>query len=258
MENIDTTNKGRDLLVVNKPRIFPWGAKKDVAKDPEAQQSYFTYINHAKQEQDQMEKSSYGPDWRQKSIWYVPPSWIINSLKMYKISDKVIHVIEKAMKIWIVELTAGWRSLAETIFATMPHNQILIKFTGGYRLSKSQEKINQLMYFDDIKLFAKKWKRTGNSNTRNQNILLRLRNGIRNRQCDMLALNTGQRHLTDWVELPNLDKIRTLREKETYLGILEADTIKKVEMKEKSRKNISGELESYSQQNYVLETLLKE
>ena len=77
-------------------------------------------------------------------------------------------------------------------------------------------------------------------------------------KCDMLVLNTGQRHLTDWVELPNLDKIRTLREKETYLAILEADTIKKVEMKEKFRKNISGELESYSQQNYVLETLLKE
>ena len=41
-------------------------------------------------------------------------------------------------------------------------------------------------------------------------------------------------------------KSRTLGEKETYkyLGILEADTIKQVEMKEKKklRKNISGEL----------------
>ena len=32
--------------------------------------------------------------------------------------------------------------------------------------SRSQDKINHLMYIDDIKLFAKNEKRTGNSNTR--------------------------------------------------------------------------------------------
>ena len=37
------------------------------------------------------------------------------------------------------------------------------------------------------------------------------------------------------MELPNQGKIRTVREKETnkYLGILEADTIKQVEMEKK-------------------------
>ena len=47
-----------------------------------------------------------------------------------------------------------------------------------------------------------------------------------------------QRHLTDGMELPNQDKIRTLGENETYkyLGILEADTIKQVEMKDKIQK----------------------
>ena len=40
------------------------------------------------------------------------------------------------------------------------------------------------------------------------------------------------------MELPNQDKIRSLGEKETYkyLGILEADTIKEVEMKGKIKK----------------------
>ena len=40
------------------------------------------------------------------------------------------------------------------------------------------------------------------------------------------------------MELPNHDKIRTLGENETYkyLGILEADTIKQVEMKDKIQK----------------------
>ena len=54
------------------------------------------------------------------------------------------------------------------------------------------------------------------------------------------ALISGKRHLTDGIELPNQDKIRTLAENEIYkcLEILEADTIKQVEMKNKiSREN---------------------
>ena len=34
-------------------------------------------------------------------------------------------------------------------------NHILRKCTAGYKLSRLQEKINHLMYMDDIKLFAK-------------------------------------------------------------------------------------------------------
>ena len=49
--------------------------------------------------------------------------------------------------------------------------------------------------------------------------------------------------VTDRMELPNQDKIRTLGENETdkYLEILEADTIKQVEMKDKIVKRISQE-----------------
>ena len=51
-------------------------------------------------------------------------------------------------------------------------------------------------------------------------------------------MKSGKRHRTDEMKLPNKDKIGTLGEKETYkyLGILEADTIKQVEMKEKIKK----------------------
>ena len=54
----------------------------------------------------------------------------------------------------------------------------------------------------------------------------------------MVVIQSGKRHLTDRMELPNQDKIRTLGEKETYkyLGILEADTTKQVDMKEKINK----------------------
>ena len=54
-------------------------------------------------------------------------------------------------------------------------------------------------------------------------------------KCAMLVMKRGKQHLTDEKELPNQDKIRTLGEKKPYkyLEILEADTIKQEEMKEK-------------------------
>ena len=57
-------------------------------------------------------------------------------------------------------------------------------------------------------------------------------------KCAILVMKSGQRHLTDGTELPIHDKIRTLGENETYkyLGILEADTIKQVGIKDKIQK----------------------
>ena len=76
------------------------------------------------------------------------------------------------MKTWKVELTARGKSLAEAKFqrgifqgdtlspllfivAMMPLDHILRKCTVRYKLSRLQEKINHLMYMDDIELFAK-------------------------------------------------------------------------------------------------------
>ena len=72
----------------------------------------------------------------------------------------------------------------------------------------------------------------------------------------MQVIKCGKRHLIEGMYLPNQDKIRTLGEKETYknLSILEANTIKQVEMKN-IKKEYLQELENYSKQNYRAETL---
>ena len=51
-------------------------------------------------------------------------------------------------------------------------------------------------------------------------------------------MKSGQRHMTKGIKLPNQLVIRTLGEQDIYkyLEILEADTIKQVEMKEKKLK----------------------
>ena len=160
------------------------------------------------------------------------------------------------MQTWSVKLTAKGRSLAETkiqreifqgdalspllfIIAMMPLNHILRKCIAGYKLSGLQEKINHLMYIDDIKLFAKNEKELENfiHTIRIYSQDIGMEFGIE--KCAMLVMKSGKRHMTDGMELPNHDKIRTLGENETYkyLGILEADTIKRVEMKDKIRKD---------------------
>ena len=54
----------------------------------------------------------------------------------------------------------------------------------------------------------------------------------------MLVMKIGKRHMTEGIELPNQGKFRAPGEIETYkyLDILELDTIKHAEMKEKLKK----------------------
>ena len=162
MENTNSTNKGKDLLPANKPRIVRWRTEKILQRIQRLSRITQHRSTHPKWEQDPRRKN-LAMAWidYKKAYDIVPQSWIIHCLKMYKISHEVINFIEKTMQTWRVELTAGGRSLAETkiqrgifrdekspllfIIAMMPLNHILRKCTAGYKFSGSQEKINHLM-----------------------------------------------------------------------------------------------------------------
>ena len=143
-----------------------------------------------------------------------------NNKIMNKISDEVINFIEKIMKTWRVELTAGGRSLAEAkiqrgiflgdalspllfIIAKMPLNHRLRKRSAGFKLSRSQERINHLMYMDGISIFAKNEKEL-------ETLIHAVRIYSQDRgmefgieKCAMLVMKSGKRHLTVRMELPN-------------------------------------------------------
>ena len=126
------------------------------------------------------------------------------------------------------------------IFARSKH--IIRKCIVVYKLSKSKEKINLLMYMDDIELFAKKWKRIGKSNARSEDIGMEFCSedlGVEfciEKYTMLVMKNSNDTWRTEWNN--QIKTIRTFGEKETYkyLGILEADTIKQVEMKERIEK----------------------
>ena len=95
VENSNSTNKRKDLLLAYKPRIVSWRAERMPQRIQRHSRITLHRSTHPKREQDKTEKSSYGLDWLQKGIYMVPQSWIINCLKMYKISDEVLTFIEK-------------------------------------------------------------------------------------------------------------------------------------------------------------------
>ena len=141
----------------------------------------------------------------------------------------------------------------------MPFDHKLRKGTAGYKLTRSQEQINHLMYMDDMKLFAKKEKTTGNSYTTDTIYIQDIKIGFGIERCARRVMKSGKRHLIDVMKLQSKDKIRTFGEKEKYkyLGLLDAGMIKHVERKTKLGKNISEELESYSRQKLSSRNVFK-
>ena len=126
-------------------------------------------------------------------------------------------------------MTVEEKSLAEVMIQkgifqgdSLSLNHIVRKCTASYKLSKSQERINYLMYMDDIKLFVKNEKEL-------ETLIQTLRIYSQDigmefdiEKCAMLVMKSAKRYITERVELPNQVIIRTLRIKETnkYLGIL--------------------------------------
>ena len=176
--------------------------------------------------------------WLQKGVWNGPTTWIIEYLEMYKILNKVINFIRNARENLKWKLAADAETIAEMktqkgilqgnslllllfLRAIMPHNNILRKSTKGYKYTKSLEKVNHLIYKDDIKLFAtppkkkqKKRKRTRKTVVNNKNIQPRMEFCIE--KCTMLTMKSEKRKTTEEIKLSHQESIIILGEKENH------------------------------------------
>ena len=70
VENINSTNKGKDLLLANMPQIVLWEAERIPQRIQRHNRITLHRSAHPKREQDQTARSTYGLDWLQKGIWY--------------------------------------------------------------------------------------------------------------------------------------------------------------------------------------------
>ena len=111
--NNNSTNKGRDYYSLKSWRFFP-DVQKGCCKGPRGISELF-YIDQQILNESKTRLKKLAMAWidYKKAYDMDLQSWIINSLKMYKISDEVTNFIDKTMKTWRVELTAGGRRLVE-------------------------------------------------------------------------------------------------------------------------------------------------
>ena len=129
----------------------------------------------------------------------VPQSWIVDCLKMYKISEKFMKFITEAMKkiewgigSWGKNFIRGKNperhlpgrcAVAITICNSNDATQLQeVHGGGGYKFTKTQEKINHPMYKNEIMLFAEKENNWRASDANNKNIQPKCMNGIWHRK----------------------------------------------------------------------------
>ena len=70
VENTNSTNQGKDLLLAKKPGIVPRRTERMPQKIQRHSRITLHRSTHPKREPDKTEKSRYGLDWLQKGIWY--------------------------------------------------------------------------------------------------------------------------------------------------------------------------------------------
>ena len=130
------------------------------------------WLSHPQSEQNVAGKYSSIGDWQLNDLRYSLQSWVIGSLIMWKISEKVIKFTTKNMKNWKVELTVGRKSIARvenheryipricffTISICCSDDFTQSQTWKGYKLTKSKEN-EPFNLHERYKTVCLKWKR---------------------------------------------------------------------------------------------------
>ena len=127
-------------------------------------------------------------------------------------------------------------SLSPLVFvlALIPLSLILRKAKASYEFSESKEKINHLLFMDDLKLYSRSEKGLLDSLVQTVRVFsedIGMEFGIE--KCAMLVMEKGKIVKSVGIELPGGKVIKSLQEGESYkyLGILEADKFLEEKMK---------------------------
>ena len=186
-----------------------------------------------------------------KAYDMVPHSWIRKCMLMFRVAGNVTRVLGKSMDKWCTELTSCGRPLGKVkirrgifqgdslspllfVMALIPLTLVLRKVKAGYDLAGRRGVVNHLLFMDDLKLYGKSEKQVDTllNTVRVFSQDIGMQFGVN--KCAVLVLKRGKVVRCERVEMPNNQVIKSLGEGEgyKYLGMLEADGVKHMEMKE--------------------------
>ena len=186
-----------------------------------------------------------------KAYDMVPHSWIKEILNMTGVAGNIQSLVANSMGNWGTVLTSNGEELGKVVIrrgifqgdsfspllfvmAMIPLSVILRKVEAGFRFCGSREKVNHLLFMDDLKLYGK------NENELDTliNIVKEYSDDIGMRfeldKCGVLVIENGVKKKSEGIVLPDGDKIKEIDEGGyKYLGVLEAEVILEKEMKER-------------------------
>ena len=190
----------------------------------------------------------------EKAFNMIPHSWLIGCLEIYGAEENTIRFLKNTMPNWKTILTNSRTKLAEVnirrgifqgdslspllfIVAMIPMTRVLERMEVGYQLKKGGNRINHLMFMDDIKLFGRGTKEI-DTLVQTERIVsgyIRMEFGIE--KCALVYIQRGKVTRTEGIQLPDGNSIKDIDETGyKYLGIIEGEEIKHQEMKEKIKK----------------------
>ena len=190
-----------------------------------------------------------------KAYDMVPHSWIIECLDLFGVAENIKTLLVNSMEKWKVMLCSGNSELGKVeiklgifqdssspivfLLTLIPLSLILRTAKAGYEFSESKEKINHLLFMDDLKLYSRSEKGLDSleQTVRVFSKDIGMEFGIE--KCAMLVMEKGKIVKSVDIELPDNKVIKSLQEGESYknLGILEADKF----LEEKMKLNVSKE-----------------
>ena len=192
-----------------------------------------------------------------KNVYMVPHSWIMECLDLFGVAGNIKSLLVNSMGKWKVMLCSGNSEFGEIeikrgifqgdslspllfVLAMIPLSLILRKAKAACEFSESKEKINHLLFMDDLKLYRRSEKGL-DSLVQTLRVFSEDRGmkfGIE--KCAMLVTEKGKIVKSVGIELPDGKVIRSLQEGESYkyLGILEADKFLEEKMKLDVSRNI--------------------
>ena len=189
-----------------------------------------------------------------KACDMVPHSWIIECLDLYGVAENIKSLLVNNMEKWKVMLCSGNSEFGEVkikrgifqgdslsplvfVLTSIPLTLVLRKAKATYEFSESKEKINHLIFMDDLKLYSRSEKGLDSlvQTVRVFSEDIGMEFGIE--KCAMLVIEKGK--IVKLIELPDGRAIKSLQEGESYkyLGILEADKF----LEEKIKLNVPKE-----------------
>ena len=186
-----------------------------------------------------------------KAYDMVPHSSIIEILKITKVAGNIQALITNSMGKWGTLLTSNEDDLGKVaikrgifqgdsfspllfVMAMIPLTLILRNVEVGFRFCGSREKVNHLLFMDDLKLYGKDEceleRLVGIVKEYSDDIGMKF--GLD--KCGVLVVERGVKKKFDGIVLPSGEKIKEIEESGyKYLGVLEAEVIMERDMKER-------------------------